>query len=60
VVGVPDERQPSQEEEPMDPIDRPPGMADLLAFPLIQALIGRRSRRFALGATILDGPLEFT
>ena len=44
----------------MNPNDRPPGMDDLLAFPLLQALIGRRSRRFALGATIPDGPLAFT
>jgi hypothetical protein len=55
-----DDEQPSQEEEPMDPNNRPPGMDDLLTFPLIQALLGRCSRRFALGATSPDQPLEFT
>jgi hypothetical protein len=28
-------------------------------FPLIQALAGRRSRRFCVGAEILEGPLAF-
>jgi hypothetical protein len=32
---------------------------DLAAFPLLEALYGRRSRRFALGAEILDGPLAY-
>ena len=31
----------------------------LSKFPLLQALAGRRSRRFCLGATIPDGPLTF-
>src|SRR5262245_676340 len=38
----------------------PPGLADCLAFPLVEALVGRRSRRFARGATIADGPFAFT
>jgi hypothetical protein len=31
---------------------------DLLKFPLIEALTGRRSRRFCLGANIPDGVLH--
>jgi hypothetical protein len=34
----------------------PPGLAEALEFPLSTALTGRRSRRFAAGATIPDGP----
>ncbi|WP_029898793.1 hypothetical protein [Desulfohalovibrio reitneri] len=33
----------------------PPGFQDLLEFPLLDALLGRRSRRFFLGAEITDG-----
>src|SRR3712207_4933904 len=36
------------------------GLTDVLDFPLIAALTGRRSRRFALGDVIPDGPLAFT
>src|SRR3712207_735341 len=32
---------------------------DLLKFPLIEAITGRRSRRFCLGAEIPDGDLAF-
>src|SRR4051794_31451339 len=32
-------------------------LQELAAFPLLEALYGRRSRRFALGAEIPDGPL---
>jgi hypothetical protein len=32
---------------------------ELAAFPLVEALFGRRSRRFALGDEILDGPLAY-
>jgi hypothetical protein len=32
---------------------------DLAAFPLVEALFGRRSRRFALGDEIPDGPLTY-
>lgn len=38
----------------------PSGFADALRFPLVEALFGRRARRFALGDTIPDGPLAFT
>ncbi|MEV4729644.1 hypothetical protein [Saccharopolyspora sp. NPDC049426] len=34
-------------------------MADLAAFPLVEALFGRRSRRFAMGNEIPDGPLAY-
>jgi len=37
-----------------------PGLMDAIQFPLIEALYGRRSRRFALGNSIPDGPLAFT
>ena len=38
----------------------PPGWYNLQEFSLLDALFGRRSRRFALGATLPDGPLAFT
>jgi hypothetical protein len=34
-------------------------MAELAAFPLVEALFGRRSRRFALGDEIPEGPLAY-
>lgn len=37
----------------------PEGMRTALEFPLVEALMGRRARRFALGDTIPDGPLAF-
>jgi hypothetical protein len=36
------------------------GLAQVTNFPLIQAIHGRRSRRFAKGASIPDGPLAYT
>jgi hypothetical protein len=36
-----------------------PGFEDMRRFPLLQALLGRRSRRFARGAEIPDGPFAF-
>jgi len=38
----------------------PPGLQDVLEFPLVEALFGRRARRFSLGASLPDGPLAFT
>jgi hypothetical protein len=38
----------------------PSGLQDVLEFPLVEALFGRRARRFSLGASIPDGPLAFT
>lgn len=38
----------------------PRGLIEAMNFPLIEAIRGRRSRRFAKGATIPDGPLAFT
>jgi hypothetical protein len=38
----------------------PPGLQDILEFPLVEALYGRRARRFSLGSSIPDGPLAFT
>lgn len=37
-----------------------PGLKIALEFPLIEALFGRRARRFSLGAAIPDGSLAFT
>jgi hypothetical protein len=34
-------------------------LSELAAFPLVEALYGRRSRRFALGDEIPDGPLAY-
>ncbi|MCF6159395.1 MAG: hypothetical protein E3K32_12700 [wastewater metagenome] len=44
----------------MDPKFPPPGLKDVMHFPMIEALYGRRSRRFLLGAKIPEGPLAFT
>lgn len=38
----------------------PKGLIDAAQFPLIEAIQGRRSRRFAHGASIPDGPLAYT
>jgi hypothetical protein len=35
------------------------GLAELLSFPLLQALYGRRARRFGMGMEIPSGPLAF-
>ena len=34
-------------------------LPELEEFPLVEALFGRRSRRFALGGEIPDGPLAY-
>ena len=38
---------------------QPLGLRELAAFPLVEALFGRRSRRFALGDELPDGPLAY-
>ena len=38
----------------------PKGLIEAANFPLIEAIHGRRSRRFAKGASIPDGPLAYT
>lgn len=40
--------------------DLPEALESLTRFPLIEALLGRRSRRFPLGGRIPDGPLAFS
>lgn len=40
--------------------DLPKGLIEAADFPLIEAIHGRRSRRFARGASIPDGPLAYT
>ena len=37
----------------------PPGLEDALQFPLVEALLGRRARRFSWGAELPDGPLAY-
>jgi hypothetical protein len=37
----------------------PPGFTDLLEFPFIKTLLGRRSRRFFMGAEIPDGVMAY-
>lgn len=37
----------------------PKGLAEAVRFPLIEALYGRRARRFSMGAEIPDGPMQF-
>jgi len=40
--------------------DLPNGLIEAVNFPLIEAIHSRRSRRFARGASIPDGPLAYT
>ncbi len=42
-----------------DEASLPPGFEDILGFGLIEALLGRRSRRFFTGAEIPDGVLAY-
>ncbi|MBP7526532.1 MAG: hypothetical protein KA801_01315 [Syntrophorhabdaceae bacterium] len=44
----------------MTKLSTPHGFQDMLSFPLIEALLGRRSRRFFMGADIPDGVLAHT
>ena len=37
----------------------PPGLHEAIRFPLVEALLGRRSRRFGLGFEIPDGPTAY-
>src|SRR3972149_2651768 len=38
----------------------PKGLEEAISFPLIEAIQGRRARRFSLGASIPEGHLAFT
>ncbi|GAB5468389.1 MAG: hypothetical protein Kilf2KO_14190 [Rhodospirillales bacterium] len=40
--------------------DLPQGLIEAANFPLLEAIQGRRSRRFAKGATIPEGPLAYS
>ena len=44
----------------MDKNSLPPGFTDMLNFGLVEALLGRRSRRFFMGAEIPDGVFAYT
>jgi len=37
----------------------PESLGDALPFPLMDSIMGRRSRRFPVGAEIPEGPLKF-
>jgi hypothetical protein len=54
-AGIPAARAPTSS-APTTATDR---WAELADFPLVEALFGRRSRRFALGDEIPDGPLAY-
>jgi hypothetical protein len=43
----------------MTEIDFPPGFQDLISFGFVEALLGRRSRRFFMGAEIPDGVFAY-
>jgi hypothetical protein len=43
----------------MDSQNLPPGFTDMLNFSLVEALLGRRSRRFFMGAEIPDGVFAY-
>ena len=43
----------------MEKLTSSPGYQDMLKFGLIDALLGRRSRRFFLGAEIPDGVFAY-
>ena len=43
----------------MDQFSLPPGFQDLLSFRFLDALLGRRSRRFFMGAEIPDGVFAY-
>lgn len=40
--------------------DVPRGLDEAARFPLMQALLGRRARRFSVGTELPDGPLAYT
>jgi hypothetical protein len=40
-------------------MDEPAPLEDLARFPLLEAMFGRRSRRFGVGMSIPDGPLAY-
>jgi hypothetical protein len=52
-AGIPGPRGAPGHDVRSDPLE------DLAAFPFVEALFGRRSRRFALGDEIPDGPLAY-
>jgi hypothetical protein len=43
----------------MKKITIPQGLQEMFSFPLIEALLGRRSRRFFMGAEIPDGVFAY-
>jgi hypothetical protein len=43
----------------MEKMEIPPGFQDMLSFGLVEAILGRRSRRFFMGAEIPDGVFAY-
>jgi len=43
----------------MEKIELPPGLEDMINFGLLEGLLGRRSRRFFMGAEIPDGAFAY-
>ena len=48
-----------EKEELMAKLRVPPGFQDMLSFGLVEALMGRRSMRFFMGAEIPDGVFTY-
>jgi len=46
-------------DRPGEQAERPDPLGELATFPLVEALLGRRSRRFAMGDTLPSGPLAY-
>jgi hypothetical protein len=47
------------EDTELNPLELPPGFQDMLEFGLVEGLLGRRSRRFFMGAEIPDGVFAY-
>jgi len=52
-------QHPAEERSHQQPGHDEAALEELLRFPLLDALFGRRSRRFFLGAEVPDGPLAY-
>lgn len=57
--AAPEHPQPPGRIRPGKLPDKHPGLDAALKFPLMQALLGRRARRFSVGTELPDGPLAY-
>jgi hypothetical protein len=46
-------------EDLMEKMTIPPGFQDMMSFGLVEAILGRRSRRFFMGAEIPNGVFAY-